>query len=142
MTDEEMTATVSLLLDDPRLDKFIPYYLEQAKGAVMAHLYPYKDAQWEDVPSKHHARTCEIAVFLVNKRGAEGETAHSENGVSRSYESAGIPKSYFEGMVPFCGVPCSQVSESTETPIESTPEEPLPEEPEESITPDEPEVTQ
>lgn len=119
MTDEEMTATVSLLLDDPRLDKYILYYLEQAKGAVMAHLYPYKDAQWEDVPSKHHARTCEIAVFLVNKRGAEGETAHSENGVSRSYESAGIPKSYFEGMVPFCGVPCA-VSET----VEPTPEEP------------------
>lgn len=83
----------------------VPYYVSVAQGAVVSHLFPYGDATWEKVPEKHHARTCEIAVFLVNKRGAEGETAHSENGVSRSYESAGIPRSYFEGMVPFCGVP-------------------------------------
>lgn len=104
MTDEEMTALVSTLLGDSRFDELIEPYLAIAKDAVISHLYPYKgDASWEDVPEKHHARTCEIAVFLINKRGAEGEVSHSENGVSRSYESAGIPKSYFEGIVPFCG---------------------------------------
>ena len=105
MTDEEMTAMVSGLLGDSRFDELVPHYLVIAKDAVISHLYPYKgDASWKDVPEKHHARTCEIAVFLINKRGAEGEISHSENGVSRSYESAGIPKSYFVGMVPFCGV--------------------------------------
>ena len=105
MTDKEMTAMVSTILDDSRFDGMIPHYLGIAKDAVISHLYPFKsDAAWEDVPVKHHARTCEIAVFLINKRGAEGEISHSENGVSRSYESAGIPKSYFVGMVPFCGV--------------------------------------
>lgn len=83
----------------------VPYYVSVAQGAVVSHLFPYRDATWEDVPEKHHPRACEIAVYLVNKRGAEGETSHSENGVSRGYESAGIPRSYFEGMVPFCGVP-------------------------------------
>ena len=44
------------------------------------------------------------AVYLLNKRGAEGETAHSENGISRSYESADIPESMLSGIIPFAGV--------------------------------------
>ncbi len=106
MTDEEMLAMVTTLVDDPRLDDFVEAYVALAKGAVLEHLFPYADdAEWEDVPEKFHARTCEIAVYLVNRRGGEGETTHSESGVSRSYESAGIPASYFRGMPPHVGVP-------------------------------------
>ncbi len=42
----------------------------------------------------------EIAVFLYNKLGAEGETSHSENGVSRMYENAHIPDSMLNTIVP------------------------------------------
>lgn len=106
MTDEEMATCTSALLGTDRYDELVPHYLGIAKGAVTSYLFPYDaEATWDKVPERYHARTCEIAVFLVNKRGAEGEVAHSENGVSRSYESAGIPASYFRGMVPFAGVP-------------------------------------
>lgn len=105
MTDEQMVSMVVAVVDEPRFDRFVPHYVEMAKSAVMAHLFPYRDAEWEDVPTKYHARTCEIAVYLVNRRGGEGETTHSESGVSRSYESAGIPASYFRGMSPHVGVP-------------------------------------
>lgn len=105
MTDEQMAQMVTTLVDEPRFERFVETYLDLAKGAVMQHLFPYRDAEWGDVPEKYHARTCEIAVYLVNRRGGEGETTHSESGVSRSYESAGIPASYFRGMAPFVGVP-------------------------------------
>ncbi len=105
MTDEQMATMVTNLVDDPRFDSFVDMYLELAKGAVMQHLFPYADAEWDDVPKKYHARTCEIAVYLVNRRGGEGGTTHSESGVSRSYESAGVPASYFRGMAPHVGVP-------------------------------------
>lgn len=42
----------------------------------------------------------EIAQFLYNKMGAEGETAHNENGVSRTYENAHIPDSMLDCIVP------------------------------------------
>ncbi len=42
----------------------------------------------------------EIAVFLYNKLGSEGETSHSENGVSRTYENAHIPSSMLNTIVP------------------------------------------
>lgn len=105
MTDEQMESVVRTLVDDPRYDQYVSGYLELAKGAVMQRLLPYADASWADVPEKYHARTCEIAVYLVNRRGGEGETSHSESGVSRVYESAGIPASYLEGMLPMVGVP-------------------------------------
>lgn len=106
MTNEEMCNQVALLVDEPRFDEFVPTYVALAKNAVLNHLFPYReDATWDDVPDKHHFRACEIAVYLVNRRGAEGETAHSENGISHSYESAGIPSSFFDGIIPFAGVP-------------------------------------
>jgi len=46
----------------------------------------------------------EIATYLLNKRGAEGQTAHSENGISRSYESADVPSSMLNQIVPHCGI--------------------------------------
>ena len=45
----------------------------------------------------------EIAVYLYNKQGAEGQTAHSENGISRTYESADVPESMLRGIAPFVG---------------------------------------
>lgn len=105
MTDEEMTEAVKALVANPRFDQFVPHYLDIAKGAVLRKLFPYADETWESVPEKHHAQTVEIAVYLVNRRGSEGEVSHSESGVSRGYESAGIPASYFRGMISHVGVP-------------------------------------
>lgn len=106
MTDEEMVASIKALVGDSRFDGYVAHYLAIAKGKVLSHLWPYDDGKtWEDVPEKHHAQTVEIAVYLVNRRGAEGETSHSESGVSRSYESADVPASYFRGIVPHVGVP-------------------------------------
>ena len=105
MTDEEMLAAVRLFVGDKRLDPLAPTYLGLAKSAVIARLYPYRDATWLDVPERHHGRTCEIAAYLINRRGAEGEVSHSENGVSRRYGSASIPAALMDGITPFAGVP-------------------------------------
>lgn len=108
MTNDEMIANVETLIDDEQFSRFVPAYVQLAKDAVLSRVFPFEPkAKWEDIPEKYHGKTCEIAVFLINKRGAEGETSHSESGVSRSYESAGIPKSFFADIIPFAGVPCA-----------------------------------
>ena len=84
----------------------VPLYVGMAKAKVVERLFPFDpDATWDDVPERYAAQTCEIAVYLIGKAGAEGEKAHSENGTSRTYESASVPPSMFAGMVPFAGVP-------------------------------------
>lgn len=46
----------------------------------------------------------EIASYLYNKQGAEGETEHNENGVDRKYESASIPESALSDISPVARV--------------------------------------
>ena len=46
----------------------------------------------------------EIATYLLNKRGGEGELSHSENGISRSYENGDVPESMMRQIVPMAGV--------------------------------------
>jgi len=55
-----------------------------------------------DVPKKYHYLQCEIAVFLLNKRGAEGQSRHSENGIDRTYDGGDIPM--LKNVVPYAGV--------------------------------------
>lgn len=46
----------------------------------------------------------EMAMHSFSKRGAEGELAHSENGISRTYESANIyPTSLLNQIIPKLG---------------------------------------
>ena len=104
MASDKVTELTRVLVNNPRFDNCIDAYVEIAKDAVTARLFPFvDDATFMDVPEKFHTRTAEIACYLVNKQGAEGETAHSENGVTRTYGGASIPPSYFVGIVPYCG---------------------------------------
>lgn len=78
-------------------------YLTLAKGVVLSKAFPYGTGT-EEVPAPYHTTHVEIAAYLLNKRGAEGETAHSENGVSRSYEDGDIPPTLLRRITPMAGV--------------------------------------
>ena len=76
--------------------------LSLAEGKILERLYPY-DHSKETLPTRYVGKQIEIAVYLYNKQGAEGQTAHSENGISRTYESADVPESVLRGIAPFVG---------------------------------------
>jgi hypothetical protein len=84
-------------------DDVLLAYLAIAGRKIINRAYPYND-EIEEVPKRYGLLQCEIASYLLNKRGAEGETSHSENGISRSYESADVPESMLKDVVPFCNV--------------------------------------
>lgn len=81
-------------------DKLLKAYLEVAACAILDKLYPFDDTEAQ-VPSRYAVKQCEIAQYLYNKQGAEGEVSHDENGVRRTYESGGIPSSMLKGIVPY-----------------------------------------
>lgn len=58
----------------------------------------------EPMEPRWDIKQIEIAVYLYNKQGAEGETHHSENGVSRTYESASVPESMLSDISPIARV--------------------------------------
>lgn len=78
--------------------------MESAKSAIMARRYPY--GSWpEELESRYLDLQFRIAMDLYNKIGAEGEISHSENGISRSFESSWISKQLLAEVTPYVGVP-------------------------------------
>lgn len=104
MTNEEKLTMVRVMCDsDNDSDDILLAYLAIAGRKIIDRVYPY-DNDVEDVPKRYELLQCEIATYLLNKRGAEGQTSHSENGISRSYENADVPESMLSVITPFCGV--------------------------------------
>lgn len=74
-------------------------YLDTAKAAIMARRYPFEDFP-EELESRYLDLQLRIAADLFAKEGAEGETAHNESGVSRSYSNAWISEELLSEVVP------------------------------------------
>lgn len=101
----DMTAKMEFLrgMVGDEKDAVLVAYLKAAATAVINRAYPFK-SDIKEVPDKYAMRQIEIAAYLINKRGAEGQLSHSENGISRSYESGDVPESLLQGITPYCGV--------------------------------------
>lgn len=103
--------------------------IEEAKNAILSRRFPFGDYPTIDVPvtddngdpvlgedgeAVTEAKTYvedryldlqfRIALDLYNKIGAEGQTSHGENGISRSYESSWISAQLLHEVTPYAGV--------------------------------------
>lgn len=73
--------------------------LESAEAAILARRYPFgcADAVLE---ARYTDLQFRIALDLYNKIGGEGQLSHSENGVSRVYESSWISEQLLNEVIP------------------------------------------
>lgn len=94
MTNAEKLAKLRQMLDptDTISDDVANAYLEAAERAVINIAFPFGDGT-EAMPEKYEYEQIEIAVYMINKRGAEGENLHIEAGTHRSFEVGDIPTS-------------------------------------------------
>lgn len=77
--------------------------LDSARAAIMARRYPYGD--WpEELESRYLDLQYRIAIDLYNKTGAEGQTGHTENSISRTWESSWISESLLQEVTPVAKV--------------------------------------
>lgn len=102
MTTAEKITSLASMTEETN-EGVLSTYLMLAKEAIMQYAFPVSERP-EEMPSQYDALQLEIAAYKLNKRGAEGETSHSENGVSRSYENADIPRALLRRIVPYAGV--------------------------------------
>ena len=92
-------------ITDDSKDGALNVYLDFAKEKMLNRLYPFvEDVSTLDIPARYLNLQVEIALYMWDKRGAEGQTSHNENGISRTYESADIPESLLNHLTPFVGV--------------------------------------
>ena len=102
MTDAEKLTMLQSMTGETD-QNVLSTYLTLAKGVVISKAFPFGTGE-EAIPTPYHTVHVEIAAYMLNKRGAEGETAHSENGVSRSYEDGDIPPTLLRRITPMAGV--------------------------------------
>ena len=97
----QLSLLKSLLGNPPESDEVLQFYLDSASAVIC-------DIRNSDViETKYMPVQIEIAIELYNKRGAEGQTGHDENGISRTYETANISPSLLAKITPFVRTPYS-----------------------------------
>lgn len=103
MTQDEMLTALKAMVGGSDTDEVLSAYLNLAGGKIIAKAYPY-NSEVTEVPAQYHYLQVEIAAYMLNKRGAEGQTSHTENGITRQYENADVPASMLKAITPYCGV--------------------------------------
>ncbi|MDD3840764.1 MAG: phage head-tail connector protein [Clostridia bacterium] len=83
---EKLKIKLGIPLEDISQDDLLNLYLEDAKDTIleMTHL--------SELSVSLLGVQVELAIIYYNKQGIEGQTSHSEGGISRSFEE-GIPES-------------------------------------------------
>ena len=103
MTDAEKLTAIKAMVGGSDTDEVLSTYLNLAGSKIIAKAYPYKTDVTE-VPAQYEYLQLEIAAYMLNKRGAEGQVTPTENGVQRQYENADVPPSRLKAITPYCGV--------------------------------------
>ena len=101
MTDSEKLQMLKSMTGEPN-DDVLSTYLRIAESIVVHRAYPFQETA--EMPAKYDIVQVEIAAYKWGRRGAEGETAHRENGISRSYEDGDLPASLLRRIIPCAGV--------------------------------------
>lgn len=104
MTNEEKISRLAVLISPDTADsELLSILIEQAEGIVLNRRYPLGAPENTKVPAKYEHIQLQIALELFSKMGAEGQIAHNENGISRTYEAADVSPSLLKRIVPVCG---------------------------------------
>lgn len=99
MTQAEKIEMVQALVSDSKAtDTLVSTYLTIAEGTILNKL------RSTSLPEKYEQLQCKLAARYFLRRGAEGETGHSENGINRTYGSVDDADLLRE-IVPYVGFP-------------------------------------
>jgi len=104
MTMDKKVDMLCRMMDGDETDRgILEVYLELAAQKILNRMYPFKENyDGLEVPDKYVAVQLKISNYLLNKRGAEGQIQHIENGIHRNYGAADVPDGMLQEVVPFC----------------------------------------
>ena len=104
MTNEQKIEQLRVLISpETASDDLFHYLLEQAEGIILNRRYPFGAPEGAKLSAYHEQIQLRIAVELFSKMGAEGQTAHEENGIKRTWEAGDVSPSLLKVIVPVCG---------------------------------------
>ena len=104
MTENAKLERLAVLISpDTASNDLLSYLLEQSEGIILNRRYPFGAPEGATVENRFEHTQLQIAVELFGKMGAEGQTAHDENGIKRTWESGDVSPSILKTIVPVCG---------------------------------------
>lgn len=84
-------------------EDILQFYLDNARDIIC------EIRNSDKVEPKYKSTQVKMAVEMYNKRGAEGQISHGENGINRGYESSDISYSLINKIIPVAKTPFSTV---------------------------------
>ena len=104
MTNEVKIEKLKVLISpDTASDELLLHLLEQSEGIILNRRYPFGAPEEASLTPLHEQIQMRMAVELFSKMGAEGQTMHTENGVSRTWEAGDVSPSLLRQVIPVCG---------------------------------------
>ena len=82
---EKLAAMVTGISPDKESEEVLLETLKTAEAMIMNRLYPFGYTSTFVMPSRYDRIQIQLAIELYNQRGAEGQTGHNENGISRTW---------------------------------------------------------
>ena len=98
MTDAEKLTTLQTLTGDENID-LLQSCLDFAKDKILKKRFPFGGVP-EDFPEEYDQIHLQLAQYLLLRVGAEGETVHLENGISRHWEDGDVPATLMRQITP------------------------------------------
>lgn len=103
MTDaEKVQMTMGLISDMSISEQDAKTYLNIAADRILNRVYPFGGMP-SVLPDRYAMTQIQLAVRMIARIGGEGEISHSENGVSRSYDSVD-DEDIMRTLTPYVGV--------------------------------------
>lgn len=104
MTENEKIERLAVLISpDTASSDLLLYLLEQSKGIILNRRYPFGAPEGATLSAMHEQIQLRIAIELFSKMGAEGQTEHAENGITRKWEAGDVSPSLLQQIIPVCG---------------------------------------
>jgi hypothetical protein len=98
--DEKLNMLKRGISPDIDTDEVLNDALASAGALILNKMYPFGYPDGAVVPARYENIQVQLAVELYSKRGAEGQTNHSENGINRSWPEKSALLAW---VVPQCG---------------------------------------
>ena len=100
MTTEAKIAMVKELSDETD-DAVISAFLDLAGKAIYRYGDPFRKMTEAEFLELYPDVQVDAAAYKLNKRGWDHERNHTENGVTRTFESGDLPPSLLSRITPF-----------------------------------------
>lgn len=86
--DEKLSELRKAIAPEVEGEELLNSLLDDAEALVLNQMYPFGYEDGIAVPARYERIQIQLAVELYGRRGAEGQTGHSENGINRTWPEA------------------------------------------------------